>query len=559
MRKVTAQEQESGFQLNLGEYFRVVWRKKYFLLVPLVIAVAVSNIGVRFLTPEYESSSVIRIGSASSVDTGVDRFFPNDTRRRSRDAELAEQLEADLLGSAFLDELIHRLGMDRDPRLIAAAEQQRATLYPSASVDDLVMRRLRNFLKQRIKVTGEGPGVFRVAYADANPEACHVISQEITSLYIELQRRQTLVGLQRVSDFSEEQLAIHKERLDRSERDLARFREQTAVNNSRINPVGAGNVGLADRLRSNLDLSIHSAESTLDRIRTSMAAQLKGVPSGDRIWSDVELRKLVGDLTGWREAEVLAELSGGGAAGPTSNTEGVLGAQQAIQRRLAVLVAQRFPEVAVDYRPIVVEYFYQQTEIDAMRQKRARLDEYIRSFRANVQGEPQRETELQRLRQEVENNRSVYNTFAEAARTTRISQEAQSTELGATVFLIEAANRPLAPVRPDKVKILVLALVFGLTVGAAGLLLTEFTDSSFRSVEDVEKLLGIKVLGTIPRFDRTRWYHDSARKRTIMWSATVLILVGVAVSAFYFYGKSTREQLIDLDLSHTPARTAPER
>jgi len=30
----------------------------------------------------------------------------------------------------------------------------------------------------------------------------------------------------------------------------------------------------------------------------------------------------------------------------------------------------------------------------------------------------------------------------------------------------------------------------------------------------------------------------------------VVVLVGVAISGFYFYGKSVREQLIDLDLTH---------
>ena len=34
MRKVEQQQDNHGFHLNLGEYGRVVWRKKYFLLVP---------------------------------------------------------------------------------------------------------------------------------------------------------------------------------------------------------------------------------------------------------------------------------------------------------------------------------------------------------------------------------------------------------------------------------------------------------------------------------------------------------------------------------------------
>jgi hypothetical protein len=90
-------------------------------------------------------------------------------------------------------------------------------------------------------------------------------------------------------------------------------------------------------------------------------------------------------------------------------------------------------------------------------------------------------------------------------------------------------------------------------IGAGGLLLTEFTDSSFRSVDDVEKILGLKVLGTVPRFEKTRWVHDAARKRAVIWTSTVVVLVALSISAFYFYGKSMREQLIDIDLTRSPS------
>ncbi len=558
MRKLTAETQEAGFRLNLTEYSRILWRKKYFVVVPLLIAILVSNVGVRFLVPEYEASTLIRIGSAIAVDTEVDRYIQADARRRSPDDRIALQLQADIMGSAFLDELIRRMGMDKDPELVAQAERQQQTLYPGVSVDELVMRRLRDFLRRRIKVASEGPGLFRLAYADANPDACYLVADAMARLYMEIQRRQTNQALQDVSEFSEEQVAVSKERLDRSERELARFQEQMAAQSTTANPVTQGNVALSERLRSDLDLSIRSAESTLEKIRGPMSEQLGRVPSGDSIWRDPELRKLVNDLTNRREAELLQELGPSAASGAKVDEPDALAAtEQAIQRRLAVLVAGAFPDLSSDYRPIVVEYFYQQAEIDALRQKRSKLASYVAAFRSQIQMTPQMETELARLRQEVENNRAIYNTFENARRTTQIRTEAQNTDLGASVFLVETASKPLRPVRPDKFKILVLAFMLGLSIGAAGLLLTEFTDSSFRTVEDVEKTLGLKVLGTVPRFEGTRWVHDTARKRAVIWSVTVVVLLGVAISAFYFYGKSTREALIDLDLSHAEAPVTP--
>ncbi|HEY9447399.1 MAG TPA: GNVR domain-containing protein [Burkholderiales bacterium] len=228
----------------------------------------------------------------------------------------------------------------------------------------------------------------------------------------------------------------------------------------------------------------------------------------------------------------------------------MVASEQAIQHILGSVVAEKLPNVSADYRPLVVEYFYQQIQLNAYRQKRERLDSYSRAFRNQVATAPQMDTELARLRQEVEQNRQLYNTFRNTQTTTQISEAAQSTELGAAVVLVEAASKPLEPVRPNKVKILALAFILGCGIGGAGLLLTEFSDTSFRSVEDVEKLMGLKVLGTVPRFERTRWYHDSARKRAVIWSTVCLIATGAALAGFYFYGKSMREQWIDLDLSN---------
>jgi capsular polysaccharide biosynthesis protein len=166
---------------------------------------------------------------------------------------------------------------------------------------------------------------------------------------------------------------------------------------------------------------------------------------------------------------------------------------------------------------------------------------------------PQMETELARLRQEVEHNRQVYNTFRTTQTSTQISEAAQSTELGAMVTLVESASKPLEPVRPNKIKILVLAFLLGCAIGGSGLLLTEFSDTSFRSVEDVEKQLGLKVLGTVPRFEKTRWFHDSARKRTIIWTATCVVVTTAALLGFYMFGKTTREGLLQFDLKKAQA------
>ncbi len=552
MRKLTEnQEPEAGFRLNIGDYARVLWRKKFFLLIPLGISVAVTAIGSRFLVPEYESSSVIRIPTSREAGE-MGRFLGAS---RTRDDEVGAQLEADLLGSQFLDELIRSMGMDRDPDLIEIAEYQRENLYPGITTDELVMRRLRNFLKRHIGIHREGPSMWSLSYADASPEAAYVVADAIARLYIDRSKRLAIKDVAEVSQFSEEQLAVYKERLDRSERELERFQEQMASRVVEANPVTSANVALTEKIRTDLEFTIRNAEGTQQRIRERLVGVVGGVPSGDRIFADPQIRKLESNLAARREAELLADLSASTTAVPLSESSDILASEQAIQHHLSTLVAETLPDVPVDYRPLVVEYFYQQIQVNAYRQKRARLDTYSQAFRTQVALAPQMETELGRLRQEVESNRNLYNTFRNTQNQAQINEAGLNTELGAAVVLVESATKPLEPVRPNKIKILALAFFLGSAIGGAGLLLTEFSDSSFRSVDDVEKQLGLKVLGTVPRFEKTRWFHDSSRKRAVAWTVTCVVATAAALAGFYFYGKSVREQLLDLDLRQ--ATTAP--
>lgn len=555
MRKVEQQTDQHGFHLNLGEYGRIIWRKKYFLFVPLIISVVVANIGVRFLVPIYEAGSVIRVENSASASRELERFVQAEGRRGSRDAETLSRMEADITGSAFLDELIRQLGMDQDETLMADARRRAAALGPGVNAEEMLYRRLRNFLKRQISVDREGMALFSIKYADTSPEACYVIAQSITRLYIDLQRRARLEGLQDVSDFSEEQLAVYKERLDRSERALADFKKRMAKRTAEANPVNEGNIGLAQTLDKDLEVTIRSTESTVERIRNRLVALVGSAPSSDRVYGTAEAQQLWNTLLSRRDTELLRELSGSGDAtgdAVQSNEDdvAVLDAQQAVQRYINESVRVEFADVSVDYRPLIAEYFYQQVELESLRQKHRSLKTYISAFREDVALAPQLQAELKQLEQDVEHNRNLYNTFQSSRTTTQISEAVQSTELGENIIEVESPSMPLSPVRPNRVKIMALAVMFGLVIGASGLLLTEFTDSSFRSVDEVEKALGLKVLGTVPRFDEHgRWQPENKRKRTVLWLATSVLVLGIALAGFYFYGKSSREQHIDLQVT----------
>lgn len=65
------------------------------------------------------------------------------------------------------------------------------------------------------------------------------------------------------------------------------------------------------------------------------------------------------------------------------------------------------------------------------------------------------------------------------------------------VQVIERANYPINPVSPHKTLNIIIAFILGILVGIGIALALEFMDNTFRNKEDLEKSLGLPVIGAI--------------------------------------------------------------
>ncbi|MCG8498937.1 MAG: Wzz/FepE/Etk N-terminal domain-containing protein [Firmicutes bacterium] len=68
------------------------------------------------------------------------------------------------------------------------------------------------------------------------------------------------------------------------------------------------------------------------------------------------------------------------------------------------------------------------------------------------------------------------------------------------VHVIDEAEVPEAPIRSRKVINVVVAAIVGVMIGLGIILLIEYFDDTIKTPEDVQKHLGLPVIGTIPAF-----------------------------------------------------------
>jgi len=107
-----------------------------------------------------------------------------------------------------------------------------------------------------------------------------------------------------------------------------------------------------------------------------------------------------------------------------------------------------------------------------------------------------KQIDQQKLQNEITRLQETQNLLAQKVTQTQI---ARSIDMGdTTINIASPALVPSGPVKPNKQLNVAVALVLGLMVSIGLAFVLEFMDNTFKSPEDVQKHLGLPVVGTIP-------------------------------------------------------------
>ena len=109
----------------------------------------------------------------------------------------------------------------------------------------------------------------------------------------------------------------------------------------------------------------------------------------------------------------------------------------------------------------------------------------------------QAEITLRELEREAQANKVLYESFL--AKFKETSEE--RTLKTSTARIIEQAKVPGAPSAPQKSRIALIWLAAGLALGAGLAFLLEQLDRGFHSAKQVEEMLGVPVMASVPKAD----------------------------------------------------------
>ncbi len=486
-------------QIDVRDILGIALRRKWLIILPVIIITAVSIASTRFLAPKYRSATIVWIDKASSVSRELLNIVGErrETREELQSRQLA--LETEITSKNYLLQLIQELKLDNDPEVTRLAAKARES-NPGFSLEQIKSNMLVDGLRKQISVTFHGYDQIKIAVESADPVMARNMADKLAEI---LAREKAKYELEKILDnqaFTDMQLEkteyYYRLALDSLNKAQARLSRLQLPENIASEANHAAILSTIDKVRleeTDLNRELGSLRGRLQQYNLD-AARLKYTDTILDLRTAIEgLVATYGEMMekyAWNEQNVID-------VNIRLNTQ-----SKEMERMIDQAVKIQFSSYPSNQQELLTRFFIVQENVDIANSKERRLQQPLDELEQRVAYIPRLESEIAELQSRVEEARRYRDAFRSEETTVGILSEQAKDRTKYKV--IEPAELPLEPFWPDKRKIIMLGFVLGLALGGAFVFLTELLDNSFRRVDDVESVLGLPVLATIPKVEKLK-------------------------------------------------------
>lgn len=174
--------------------------------------------------------------------------------------------------------------------------------------------------------------------------------------------------------------------------------------------------------------------------------------------------------------------------------------------KLAVPIETKLADLQFKLAELSQVYTDQHPRIIQLKDEIRHLEDQIKGFSGN-------EVEYARIIREVEVNKKLYAMLKEKLEEARITEAEKVSD----VSIVDPASMPGGPISGSKQIGVLLGIIMGLALGLFAAFIFETLDTSISTIEDVEKVLDLPVLGVVPparrEYARKTSFLESLRDR----------------------------------------------
>ncbi len=484
------EEEPEGDELNLRELWQVIVKRRWTIVIFTLIVLAAVVTATYLMTPIYRASLTLQIDREDIKIIQTGEVAPEESGWSSQDYY---QTQYELLKSRSLAlRVVNQLGLadlpPPPPSPLAEFKAWLAGWLPKASEAKDTTMQLSESDRLEGAVSGFLGGLsvepvrnsrlVKLHYDSPEPQRAAAILNALVKNYINMNMERRFDASTYARNFLQERLQQVKAKLEDSERQLVGFARQEQIisvddkQNTVSQTLAATNAALAEAEKKRI-----AAEAGYRQMLGAQGQGLSQILDSKTIQTLKETKAKL-------EAQYQENLSVYKPAYPTMvQLRGQIG-------QINTLINQEINNIRA-----AVTASYQ-----AARSEEASLRGRVEQLKQDVLSLQDRSIQLNILRREVDTNRELYNGLLQ-----RFKEIGVAAGIGTNnISVVDEAKVPGWPYKPNLRLNALLALVLGLLGGVGLAFLFEHLDDTFRRPEELEKLLGLPVLGVIPKTRQER-------------------------------------------------------
>jgi succinoglycan biosynthesis transport protein ExoP len=508
-----------------GDYWDILRRRKWSLILPILIIFLVAGVVAVVLPSIYLSQATILI---------EEQEIPQDfvmTTVTSYAEQRMQQLNQRIMSFSRLVEIIDRFGLYPDLKDKKTTEE----IVDKMREDTRLEPVSAEIIDRRTGRPATATIAFTLSYEGKKPAKVQQVANVLTSLYLSENLQVREKQAQEASAFLEGELEKIRIEMAQLESRIAGFKQEHINELPELLPA---NTRSLDDMKRNLEVvgerlnSLKERELYLDTylsgIKPHLEDQDQKVMSRDRL---EELKVHLVHLTK-RFSEEYPDVKKTRAE--IADLEKQLAAED------AKAASKKGPPDNPTYITVSTQLNSTRAEIVLLQNQLTDLNHSVAEYQSRIAATPRVEEAYNALVMERNSTQVKYNDLMAKHMEARVAQGMEKEQKGERFTLIEPPRLPEKPFKPNRLAIMLIGIVLGIGAGVGWAALREFSDDSVRNVDQLEFVTKHQVLAGIPNILTAKDIANRNRKRFAWLAGTVGVIIA-AIVVFHF-------AIMDLDV-----------
>jgi capsular exopolysaccharide synthesis family protein len=498
-------EDYSEEHIDLRDYLRVILKRRWTIITVFSVILVTVAIHTFTATPVYEATTrlvierenpnVLSVEEVMAVDASGSDYYQTQYKiieSRSVARDVIQRLELDKSEEFFpapRDNLFSNLKqsikgavtsvMDALSSLLRTEEDAGLATPEEYDPDSALVSR---FI-QRITVSPiRNSRLVDVSFQATDPVLATRIVNTLAGAYIDKNLDTKLAAVQNAGQWLHTRINEERERVEKAEEALLRYKEKHGI----VTDFSSDVEQVTAQKLAQLNSQVVEAESRRVEAETryKQALALEGSPDMLDAIPEVLNNALVRQIKSM-EVELYKRMS------ELSKKYGQKHPQMvAIESELETLKKRKAQEVGRVINSLRSEYKVALAKEKSLKEALAKQKEEALELN-------QKAIKYGVLQREAESARHMYEMLIKRFKETSLTEDMKT----GNIRIIDKAEVPTAPVKPNKKLNILLALMVGLFAGVGLAFFFEYLDNTIKAPEDVKRHLKIPYLGPIPLFD----------------------------------------------------------